>query len=261
MPRPRQFVKPGRKLKASSRTTGTPHAEKSIWALLDKPFALWLLSAIFLTGGSWAFATWDTWRKDKESTRIKIEKLDAEIAFRLATAGVFDQASRAYVIDPKALALDPQEAIRRETARRVLDPPEKGRVLFSEYAERGLQTLIKELELLLRTDENSTDYVCVQKASAHLMSYLESEGPIETFRRAKSIENTSLILGAYRWGPTDESHWQMLLVKHTLYRERLEIYLPDELNEKSGSCQSSSVKALARASRTLPRAAPRRAPG
>ena|SRR3989442_8978989 len=57
--------------------------------MLESPFVLWLLSAAFISFGSWAYSGWDASRKEQKALEDRIARLDGEIQFRFARSGIF----------------------------------------------------------------------------------------------------------------------------------------------------------------------------
>jgi len=55
-----------------------------VWKFLNSSFALWLLSAVFITGVGSAFAQWQAQVAEDRKNKEQIERIDLEISYRFA---------------------------------------------------------------------------------------------------------------------------------------------------------------------------------
>jgi hypothetical protein len=56
----------------------------SVWKFLNSSFALWLLSAVFITGIGSAFTQWQAQTAEDRKNKEQIERIDLEISYRFS---------------------------------------------------------------------------------------------------------------------------------------------------------------------------------
>ena len=113
--------------------------ESRVWKFLNSAFALWLLSAVFLSSVSAAWAHWRASRDDTVKRAAQIERIDIELATRLSPFEGFHIAGIAAGEIPVAPDL----------AKRTLFVPHEGFNGIAEFRERSTLSLLNELFSLL----------------------------------------------------------------------------------------------------------------
>nr|WP_315428116.1 hypothetical protein [uncultured Albidiferax sp.] len=110
---------------------------------LNTSLGLWLLSTTFISIGSWAYTTWTRQLDTEKQSSIYIKKLDSEIEHRLDTGDPRRILRARGISSPIEANLTPAFAPLPE---RVLAKPREGDILFPEFANRTLESLVVELE-------------------------------------------------------------------------------------------------------------------
>jgi hypothetical protein len=225
------------------RRDGSSTAKFAFVRGLNAPFTLWILSAAFISGGSWLFALWDTERKAERTLVEKLSRLDDEVKFRLLSTGVFaaervtfpEDSDRSFSVGSRKRA--------KARADMLLDPPPRGRSLYPEHAERGLISLLREIELSLRSDRASA--LCVNHA-ANLVAAIQYRPTLTD----NDVRRTTVLALSYRWGPREPEWWDAPLGMNDMSLMTLmnmapaEFADPDELTPPDGPCTSASMQAI-----------------
>lgn len=141
-----------------SRTAGAdrfPHGNGGLLAFLNSALGLWLLSTVFISGGSYLFATWRDGRSAKAAEESRIARLDLEIgdrlenAFRVVPGGGND-----------VWGSEQNKAQVAALPGKVFLPPPTGYDLYPEFRGRSLRSLVGELYSIVPDKEK----LCVQRA-------------------------------------------------------------------------------------------------
>ena len=176
--RTRQYT-PG----AIERRTKTPPSsptsrKKALVTFLGTPLGLWLLSTLFISFASWAFATYSA--KDTKSTdnRDRIDLLDQEIERRLYLFYPLYASKREDRLLDR-YSVDDELVFPKDANRRIFQKPAPEDELHPQFKDRNLLSLMYELRGLLRSvDQFEAD--CVASA-------IEAVRRVEPFWRKRTL--------------------------------------------------------------------------
>ncbi|MDQ8022200.1 MAG: hypothetical protein REI94_10190 [Moraxellaceae bacterium] len=156
-----------------------------VWAFLNSSFGLWLLTSVVLSFASWQFTQWHDDRKARTERQARIEKLDVEIASRLDR---HSSSNLSIVRDPKSKT-KPTTEEKAALYKEVLLPPPIEMVVYPEFAQRGLVSLLSELTPLL-TDMEQQCLMRARYEALHLISdaaLVERETVLDALRPIERI--------------------------------------------------------------------------
>lgn len=226
---------------------------------LESPFILWLLSAVFISFGSWAYTLWDAEHKEEAALLTRIERLDDEIQYRFARAGLFVKFR---VLDPRqdaAPLTKEHKALVGDFIGAVMRAPQKDATLFPEYAERGMGSLMKEIELALvkvaETAPNAkvlqrSSVACVSQAIALLAPLDEIDKP--ELYAIQVVRGRALIASAYRWGFRGPLPWSSAMRQNQVTKNDFGAIVAVAREQTAASeCLSPTMVALKRDAMTL----------
>lgn len=164
------------KLRANRRPVFVKEKRSArFWKFLNSSFALWMLSTMFISFGSWSYTVWADGRKRESYKQEQIKKLDTEISSRFYYKEVDLWSINVGIRRFEKFPITSSD--RRKIYDEILSPPPAQRIIFPEYASRGLLSLLEELSGLLE----GQDQLCVQSAiSTVRVSMLRMEG--KTYR-------------------------------------------------------------------------------
>jgi hypothetical protein len=114
-----------------------------LWGALNTPFVLWLLSSFLLGLFGWAYSSFQSRNKQIQERAELARKLDEELQFRVDTAlsaleGMKKEVEQGYkVYSPSS--------IYSIVLKKLDGVGEERNVMYPEFRERGLQSLISQM--------------------------------------------------------------------------------------------------------------------
>lgn len=121
-----------------------------VLAFLNSALGLWLLSAIFISGGTKLYEDYKAHIEDQKITTEKIDKLDIEIGYRYSRflVNLYELTQKDH--DSVKLATKyTHEDVKKLTAGLKSSNNATGDFLYSEYSSFGLLALLSEEKKLL----------------------------------------------------------------------------------------------------------------
>lgn len=129
----------------------------AVWTLLNSSFALWLLSAVFLTGVGTLYSRQQQAHTEDVRRRETIERLDLEIAYRCARilSSLYELATpdTSHVLAEGRSAADVERVLTGLRRRQAPDTES----LYPEFARYELPGLIAELRRHLTDPKDRSD--------------------------------------------------------------------------------------------------------
>ena len=120
-------------------------SRNQVLAVFNSPIVIWLLSTVIVGSISYLYTERQNEYAENQIKTENIRRLDDEITARL------DECDRVtWRID---LAND--STLAKKIPERVFGIPEKGRVIYEEYSNRTLRSLMYELAGLLKDDHDA----------------------------------------------------------------------------------------------------------
>lgn len=135
------------------RSTQSDQPKPARLAWLNSAFAIWLLSTIFVSLGTWVYTLWQQNLAQEKARVERVTRLDAEIFHRFIVAGA-DMPAFALLFMPQA------RLNGSELAERALLVPNSSDQLYPEFSRYTMAGLVSELVPMLRGNEK----VCAQVA-------------------------------------------------------------------------------------------------
>jgi hypothetical protein len=122
-----------------------------IWAFLNSSFGVWLLSSVVLAWITKTYATWQAHRSAAQTRSTTMQRLDTEIAFRLASAidtlRIATLATENRYGGPKYVYLDVYNCRENYYIHQPSNPRDFS--LYPEYRERTFRALLLELRAVI----------------------------------------------------------------------------------------------------------------
>lgn len=119
----------------------------------NSAFGLWLLSAIFITGGVKLYEDYKSGQEDKRNTNEEIDKLNLEIGYRYSHV-----ITELYKLTLDSVA-DPVETRGDEIKRVALSIGNSKGFIYQEYADWGLLSLMAEEKRLMQHLGKNTEHI------------------------------------------------------------------------------------------------------
>jgi hypothetical protein len=180
--------------KPSSRRRS--RTESGVYAFMQKPLGLWLLSTIFVSLGSGLYTVWNSHRTTEEARRAVVQRLDIEIGYRL---NLYDLSDNTIVIQPPdGLSINDRIPAKDSLLflQKYIGPPAKGEGVFVEYENRGLLALLAELSANLSGRERQ----CVNSAMKVLQLLTIKAKGAGVGINVPSIHVALVEVSKHRWG-------------------------------------------------------------
>ena len=143
--------------------------ESRVWKFLNSAFALWLLSAVFLSSLSALWAHWRSLRGDAAKRADQIEKIDIELATRLSPFEGFQIAGVA----------TGEIQVAPDLAKRTLFVPHDGFNGIAEFRERSTLSLLNELVVLLPPHSKEQQEVRFAKDEVLALCFEYTDKPLD----------------------------------------------------------------------------------
>ena len=126
-------------------------SRKTIWEILNSNFTLFLMSSVVISGLTFAYQRFDTYRKASEDYKSRTEHLGTEIRYRLDMISSMVQPSFTYTTFYNA-----HGALLGVVGNRNPDATLVGEYspIYAEFENRNLISLLWELQDLRRRTEN-----------------------------------------------------------------------------------------------------------
>lgn len=113
------------------------------WSFLNSPVVLWLLSAVFISGVSWAYTKWTSELEAIRSKATQVSRLDQEIVHRMSFSTAVAVELQTMPSSYKTKTTDSKAADL--VLKRVFGTPDQDFHLFPEFKDRTLESLMREL--------------------------------------------------------------------------------------------------------------------
>ena len=165
--------------------------ESRAWKIVNSSFFLWLLSSLALSFGTWKYNQIREEEKRLSEKAEKIVRIDQEIRFRMGADGNSVNELSELVADRSVVALSKEQYDK--VVSQILLPPTSDRVMFPEYSQRGLLSLMyEEMWLVGNPDEER----CLLMAT---MFINELRKPYKMLQSPQGLKIMITTIANYRW--------------------------------------------------------------
>ncbi len=169
--------------------------QSQLWKFLNSPFMLWLLSAVLVSGISWAYTKWSSEQDTIRTRATNVLRLDQEISSRMNFATAVAVELQTLPISNEATSTDPKsEAL---VFKRVFGTPDDDFSLFPEFKDRTLESLMRELSQYLSGNAKECVLMAADRVRELRLVYLRVR-PLSDF--SKVLEADMGQVAELRWG-------------------------------------------------------------
>jgi hypothetical protein len=163
-----------------------------VWAFLNSSFGVWLLSSVVLAWITKTYATWQAHKASAQTRSVTMQRLDTEIAFRLAmaldTLRVATIATENRYGTPKYVYQAVYNCLENFYIHDASNPRDFS--LYPEYRKRTFRALLLELRAVVPHDD-ITDLKTVLDAYEEI-SDIADTGSLDTSPQASSEAVTTV---------------------------------------------------------------------
>jgi len=165
--------------------------ESRLWKIVNSSFFLWLLSSLALSFGTWKYNQIKEEEKRLREKAEKIVRIDQEIRFRMGADGNSVNELSELAADRSVIALSKEQYDK--VVSQILLPPTNDRVMFPEYSQRGILSLMyEEMWLVGNPDEEK----CLLMAA---MFINELRKPYKMLQSPQGLKIMVTTIANYRW--------------------------------------------------------------
>lgn len=158
--------------------SGPKSRRSAAWAFLNSSFALWLLSAVFITGAGALFTRYQENREEEASRRERIERLDLEISYRYSLVlGQLWDLTNGDVNNPVLAQGRTAADVERVMAWLNQRPSKDAGWLYPEFAAYELPGLLAELRRFLADEPDERQKVDAALAKVAGRVWTNTENP------------------------------------------------------------------------------------
>ncbi|CAM5796346.1 hypothetical protein RFUL19S_04239 [Rhizobacter fulvus] len=174
-----------------------PSRLSKLWSALNSHFVLWFLSAVLLSGLSFSYAKWSAEAEAIRKEKALIIRLDQEIVHRMS----YGTSVAVQIQSFRKMQADDEKRVHLKNGRvilgRVFGLPDAGYVLYPEFKERTLESLMRELATYLPERESS----CIVWAAHDVWEMgLRFQGIDKLDTVANNLQSNLENVASIRWG-------------------------------------------------------------
>ena len=166
------------------------------WEVMNSHFALWFLSAVLLSSLSWLYARWTMEAAESRRQLTTVARLDQEIMHRMSygsSVAIQVQSFNTPRSEAKPVHLRNGSVL----LNRIFGIPEPEFVLYPEYKDRTLESLIRELGTYLKEPQRQ----CVLWAAHEVWELSLTFRGIERLDEvATGLQSNLAGIARLRWG-------------------------------------------------------------
>lgn len=166
-----------------------------IWSLFNSPIVLWLLSAVLLSGISWAHTKWTSELESLRAKATQISRLDQEITHRMSFSTAVAVELQTLPSPNASIPTDPNAA--NLVLKRIFGTPDQDFHLFPEFKDRTLESLMRELSQFLTGESKACVLMAANRVRELHLMYLRIR-PLENY--AAVLEADMGQVAELRWG-------------------------------------------------------------